>query len=246
MPYQQVKLLEEQNKLRINIYGYQEGKITLLCISEREEEEVINLLLIATEDNQHYALLQNFSRFLGDRSKHNGEEHYCYRYLHGFSRKDLLADHTHFCKKHTAQIIHNPRIGEFFLKFKNIHIQPPIGYTIYADFECILETIHSTAPPSSISFTQKTTRHSPCRFAYVIVGPNGKRVKPAKVYRGEDSVERFLNYMVQEEKTLGDILMRIKPLKLSPEQEKRFQDAAQYCICKKLSVHIVSVTRPSP
>lgn len=41
------------------MYPYEEGKITLLYISEREEEP-INLLLIATEDKQHYTFIQNF------------------------------------------------------------------------------------------------------------------------------------------------------------------------------------------
>lgn len=83
MPYHQVKLIKQQNKLRINIYGYEEGKITILYISEREEEP-INLLLIATEDKQHYTLIQNYSRFLGNRTKHHEKEHYCYRCPHAF------------------------------------------------------------------------------------------------------------------------------------------------------------------
>lgn len=46
-------------------------------------------------------------------------------------------------------------------------------------------------------------------------------------------MQRFLSRMVKEEKNIGEILMKIKPLRLSANQEKAFWAATQCCICKK-------------
>lgn len=45
---------------------YEEHQLTLLHISTREDPDVINLLLIAHEENQYYTLVKDFSRFLGE------------------------------------------------------------------------------------------------------------------------------------------------------------------------------------
>ena len=47
--YQKIPIIEKMNNIRINVSGYEEDEITILYISEREDEDVINLLLLANE-----------------------------------------------------------------------------------------------------------------------------------------------------------------------------------------------------
>lgn len=89
----------------------------------------------------------------------------------------------------------------------------PIGYVIYADFESILKLIDSKTPSDDIPYIQKTSKHSPCGYAYIVLWPEGKRLKPIEIYSGEDAVQRFLSRMVKEEKNIGEILMKIKLLR---------------------------------
>lgn len=56
----------------------------------------------------------------------------------------------------------------------------------------------------SLNMIQKTSKHSPCGYAYIVVGPDGKLVKPIEVCCGGDAVQRFLSRMVEKEKTLGE------------------------------------------
>ncbi|GFU71212.1 uncharacterized protein TNCV_2195881 [Trichonephila clavipes] len=54
----------------------------------------------------------------------------------------------------------------------------PVPYLIYAAMECILEKISSCEQDPKISTTPSTAKHVPYGFAFVIVGPDGKMIKP--------------------------------------------------------------------
>ena len=81
---------------------------------------------------------------MGDCTKHNGTQYYCYICLHSFTQDDLKRTHETYCRQHAAQIIQMPNEQNNILKFNNIYMQHPIAFTIYADFESLLLPI-STA-----------------------------------------------------------------------------------------------------
>ena len=83
IPYQKIPLLEELNRIRVNVYGYVDGEIYIFHVLDREEDDVINLLLIAKEERSHYVLIRNFSRFMRHRTKRKQAHYYCFRCLHG-------------------------------------------------------------------------------------------------------------------------------------------------------------------
>lgn len=71
-----VRVIERLNNLRINIYGYEDDKVLPLYISKREDEQVINLLYISKEGNQHYCLIRDMSRLIGDLTQHEHRRFY--------------------------------------------------------------------------------------------------------------------------------------------------------------------------
>ncbi|KAG8191656.1 hypothetical protein JTE90_016446 [Oedothorax gibbosus] len=90
------------------------------------------------------------------------------------------------------------------LEFKNYQYQLSIPFVIFADFETILRN-ENIANPSTSSVTEKINQHEVCGYSYVIVGPDGKSVKPVVVYRGVNAVDRFLEDILTEEKELVKI-----------------------------------------
>ena len=179
-------------------------------------------------------MIKNFSRLLGNRTQHNGAQFYCFRCLHGFPEENLLKKHTEFFKNHAAQIIRMPEEDNKILKFSNIYMQHPIAFTIYADFESLLQPISTAKPTSQMSFVQNISHHIPCGYAYVIIGPDGKSVKLVQVYRGENAVQHFLEKkIIQEKDILGETLLKIKPMKLTAEEERVFRSATLCSICQK-------------
>ena len=92
-PLKDIKRIETQNDLSINVFGYdREEKVYPLYLSKSlVEERHINLLLICQGEKQHYCLIRSFSRLMKYRTKHNGAKYFCYSCLHGFEKRDLLG-----------------------------------------------------------------------------------------------------------------------------------------------------------
>ena len=88
-------------------------EICPLYISNREDEDIINMVLTEDKDkNQHYAYIENFSRLFAHLSMHNVRNFYCCRCLHRFSREDLLKGRIQRCKEHTSYKNKCPHINK--------------------------------------------------------------------------------------------------------------------------------------
>ncbi|CAL1294548.1 unnamed protein product [Larinioides sclopetarius] len=224
-----IPVIERLNNLRINVFGYEENQVFPLHVSKRENEDCINLLLIATEATQHYCLIKNMSRLLGDLTKYNGRCHYCYRCLHRFVKADTLEEHFKYCNAHSPQHIKMPAAGENIVKFVNVHYQQPLPYIIYADFESlIVKEVHTKGNSETIA------RHVACGYAYIIIGPDGRSVKPITVYRGENAVQHFMINILKEKDELAAKLTSIVPIIMTPQDELNFRSATHCSICKKV------------
>ncbi|GBO23881.1 hypothetical protein AVEN_254305-1 [Araneus ventricosus] len=228
VPLNKIPIVERLNNLRINVFGYEENEVFPLYVPKRVDEECVNLLLIANEETQHYCLIRNMSRLLGDLTKHNGKHHYCYRCLHRFAKDEILKEHLQYCSEHSPQHIKMPEKGENFIKFQNVHYQHPLPYIIYADFESlIVKEVHTSGN------TEIIARHEACGYAYVIIGPDGRSVKPISVYRGENAVKHFMENILKEKEELAAKLTSIVPISMTPQDELDFRSATHCSICKK-------------
>ncbi|GBM53749.1 hypothetical protein AVEN_145324-1 [Araneus ventricosus] len=126
-----------------------------------------------------------------------------------------------------------PTEKEKWLQVNNYRFQLPVPYTIYADFECILEKVSSCEMNPEISSTQPITRHVPCGFAYVVVGPNGRMVRPPTVYRGEAAVIEFLKNLIEEEEWILRNIREVKPMVFTAKDKNNFQAAVNCWVCEQ-------------
>ncbi|GBM21452.1 hypothetical protein AVEN_161062-1 [Araneus ventricosus] len=223
-----IPIVERLNNLRINVFGCEENEVFPLYVSKRVDEDCINLLLIANEETQYYCLIRNMSRLLVDLTKHKTKHHYCYRCLHRFVKVETLEEHLQYCNDHSPQHIKMPAKGENFIKFQNVHYQHPLPYIIYADFESlIVKEVHTSRN------TEIIARHEACGYAYVIIGPDGRSVKPISVYRGKNAVKHFMENILMEKEELAAKLTSIVPIHMTPQDELDFRSATHCSICKK-------------
>ena len=106
-------------------------------------------------------------------------------------------------------------------------------FVMYADFESILKPIEApkTDPEESyIKFINQHILTGSCvcsKFVY------GKVENPLKLYRGEDCVKVFCNYIENEAKRL-DYMFTENPMKHLTREERRNCNSATKChICFK-------------
>ena len=197
----------------------------------------MNLLLITEDKNEHYVLIKDFNRFMFNQTKHENRKHFCMHCLQCFSSEEVLNNHKNNCiQVNGTQAIKMPDKHNNILKFNNFHKQQLVPFVIYADFEAITEKISGCLPNDSKSYTEAYQKHTDCGFGYkVVCCYDDKYSQPLKIYRGEKAVYTFLECMLDEVKYCKNIMKKEfnKPLRMTKEDEDKFQKANECYICNK-------------
>ena len=197
----------------------------------------MNLLLITEGENKHYVLIKDFNRFMFNQTKYEGRKHFCMHCLQCFSSERVLSNHKDNCiQVNGTQAVKMPDKDNNTLKFNNSHKELPVPFVIYADFEAITEKISSCQPNNNKSYTEVYQKHTDCGYGYKIVCCyDDKYSKPATTYRGKKAVYKFMEDMLEEVKYCKNVMKKEfnKPLKMTKDDEEKFQKAEECHICDK-------------
>ena len=151
-------------------------------------KNVIDLLLINNDNNNHYCWIKNFDGLISKQhNKKSDKCYHCKRCLHGYSTKELLEKHNKNCTTEPTRIV-LPDEKEKFVKFKNYTHQLKVPFVVYVDFESLIVPINSAFKNSN---TVACQHHEPCGFAYKVVCCEDQYTKPIELYRGENVKKSF-------------------------------------------------------
>ena len=170
----------------------------------------MNLLLIEKDENQHYVLIKDFNKFMYNKMKHKERKNFCMHCIQRFSSERVLKDHKDICIMiNGMQAIKMPKKGDNILKYYNFHKQQPIPFVIYADFEAITEKVQRCKPNDNKSYTEAYQKHTDCGYGYkVVCCYDNKYTKPIQIYRGGNSVYKFMEKMLEEVKYCKGIIRK--------------------------------------
>ncbi len=115
--------------------------------------------------------------------------------------------------------------------FNQVRKQLPVPFVVYADLESFVKPIDTCDPDPTKSSTIKYQKHEPSGFSYMIKCTEDKLSKPAQVYRGPNVIDNFFESLLKEEQQICEILSEVKPMNLTPDQERSFQEAICCHIC---------------
>ena len=229
--------IEKQNKININVFGYEDRQPYPIYVSKEKYEDHMNLLLITEDKNKHYVLIKDFNKFMYNQTKHKERKHFCMHCLQCFSCERVLTNHKENCiQVNGTQAIKMPEKDNNILKFNNYHKQMAVPFVIYADFEAITEKIHGCQPNNDKSYTEAYQKHTDCEYGYkVVCCYDDKYTKPIRIYRGEKSVYKFMEAMLEEVKYCTKVMKKEfnKLLKMTKDDEKEFEKAEECHICDK-------------
>ena len=249
----QISRIEKQNKININLFGYdnKKKKSTFpIRVSTEHYDDHMELLYIEGEDHKgevinHYVYIKDFNRFMFNFTKHKGKKHFCLHCLQCFYSNISLAKHKDNCI-----VINGVQAIELPEKYinkngvertpciysKNYHKSFPVPFAIYADFESIVEKISSCQPSDGQSYTEKYQKHTACSFGYKVVCHYDKKYSgDVVIYRGEDCIHKFMKCMFEEVQNCQKIIRENfnKPLQMTEEDEEAFSKATHCHICDK-------------
>ena len=232
-PLTDICKIETNNNISVNVFGYdKDDGVFPLRISKDMKDKHINLLLLAEGDKRHYCLIRDFSRLMGQRTKHHGQAFYCYNCLHGFTRNDLLQNHVELCyKKKTTKVVY-PEEGSS-IKFEHFKKQLQAPFIIYADFECYTTKIATCSNDPKQSSTEAYQRHEPSSFSCMTVCADDAHSTAPVVYRSENVVEALYEHLMKEEKRIRNILKQPKEMVMTEEDKEQFTAATVCHICEK-------------
>ena len=233
----QYNKIEKQNNININVFGYENKQPYPIYVSKERNEDFLNLLLITENENKHYVLIKDFNRFMRNQTKHNEKKHFCMYCLQCFSSERVLTDHKENCIQiNGTQSIKMPTKDNNILKFNGFNKQLPVPFVIYADFEAITEKIDSCQRNDNKSYTEAYQNHRDCGYGYkVVCCYDDKYTKEEEIYRGEKAVYRFMEAMLKEVRYCKNVIKTQfnKPLKMTKNDEEKFQKADRCHICEQ-------------
>ena len=237
-PLSQMPKVERLNNLAINVFGYsKQAGIHPLYLTNDLDHEPINLLLITeVKDGKiisHFSWIKDFNRLCFDQTRHKERKHFCTRCISPHSSKRTLSDHLIYCRGVDAAPCHAvfPQATEDgsppTIQFKNIQHMMKAPYVIYADTESIVKPADN---PNTDTNTVQTSEHIPCSFAYTVVRSDG-RVMSEKLYRGEDCMDVFFDWLDLDLAEIREDLKNERPLAMT-KQDWAIHSTADTCwIC---------------
>ena len=237
----QIDKFENQNNYAINVFGcecveYPVDVVYPLRISKKNEQ-VINLLLIANEETNHYCWIKNMSRLLSKNiNNHQHKRHFCYRCLNSFQSEKSLNKHTEYCQNNEAVKIEMPFLEN--IQFKNFYKKQRVPFVVYADFECFTEKIDTCQPDDSKSFTNQYQKHKPSGFCYLIKCFDDnlfypKLVKYTAESPDEDIPQLFIESLEKDIKEIYNKFKKPKKMVMTQEDKIDFRRATICHICEE-------------
>ena len=116
--------------------------------------------MITDDKKWHYLALKSLSALLrGITSNHNGD-FYCLNCFHSYSTKNKLKKHERVCNDHDYCHVEMSNEDNKILKNNHGGKSLKVLFMIYADFECLLEKMHSCQNNLGKSYTGKIAKHT--------------------------------------------------------------------------------------
>ena len=224
--------VERQNNVSINVFGFEKDVFPLHMTSTRADRHV-NLLLLSDGKKQHYTWIKRLNALLYDQNNHHERKYVCSYCLHGFSKQELLNDHTPYCQIHGPQKIELPSEEDKWLRYKDVGQQLKVPYVLYCDFESFPTKITGCEPSEQSSYTMKKAKHVASGFTSKIISTRDGEEFCHFTYKGPNVPDVFIQHMLQQEAIIKELLSAIEPMDLTDEEEVQFQDSTDCHICHK-------------
>lgn len=170
MSLDRLKKFEKQNKMiSLFVYGVDEEEKEIYgpvyTTVNQSQENVIHLLFLENNDENHFMLIKDLSRLLKSQiSKHKAKIHLCHMCFTKFhSIKSLKTHQVNGCEKTIRSI---PDKGTKIF-FKNISNQLPVPFNIFADFECFVTPFDFVKNNPESSFSVPIQKHIPFAYSFL-------------------------------------------------------------------------------
>ena len=92
------EIVEERSNINVNVSGY-ENRVFPLYVTNKSNEQVLNVLLISNDGKSHYVYIKDFNRLVYSKVKTKDvhKKHFYMSCLQNFTTKEILNNHRERC-----------------------------------------------------------------------------------------------------------------------------------------------------
>lgn len=203
------------------------------------EDIVENCLNEKNVDTGHYCWIRSFSRLMSSFCSRNEHKIFiCDRCLCYFTNQEKLDAHMVDCFNFNKCKVTVPNDSNKWISFTNIQRQLEIPFIIYADTESILTSLNDddddnlheckTIPKGAYQ------RHEPYSIGYYLYCRFDNTKSFYKSCSGETCIQWFADELYEiANEIVGPILRKTEKMKISDDEENKFQEATECSICCK-------------
>ena len=69
--------IEVKNNICINVFGYENGLVFPIYVSDQKIEDSIDLLLLIDDNKSYYVYIKDFDRFMFHKTKNKNKKWFC-------------------------------------------------------------------------------------------------------------------------------------------------------------------------
>ena len=120
------------------MFGYENGLVFRIYVSDQKFEDSMDLLLLI-DDKSHYVYIKDFDRFMFHKTKNKNKKWFCRSCLQCFSSESVLIKHKENCLSINGK--QSVKLEKGIIEFENYSKQIPVPFKIYADFKCNLRGV---------------------------------------------------------------------------------------------------------
>ena len=176
------------------MFCYENDLTYPVYVSNKKFENCIDLLLKTDENRSHYVYIEDFNRFMCNKTKDNYKKYFCGYYLQCFPSERDLIEHKENCLIINGK--QSVKLRSDSIKLKNQFKQLAVPFKIYADFKCNVKGVKSS-DKNNASYTKQYQSHYSL-YAYKVVCINDKFSKPVVLRRGKNAVNKFIEAIQKE------------------------------------------------
>ena len=92
-----LNMIEVKSNLCIKVFGYENGLVFQIYVSDQKFEDSMDFLLVINDDKSHYVYIRDFDRFMFHKTKTKNKKWFCRSCLQCFSRENVLIKHKENC-----------------------------------------------------------------------------------------------------------------------------------------------------
>ena len=225
---------ETRNNISVNVLAVEGRDIYIHRKGRSMMGREINLLMVSEDGINHCTVIKSLSRLLkSSNTKHKCKQHFCMNCLQGFTQESSRDQHQVYCEDNESVRVEMPKQGST-VEFKDGQNQFKVPFTMYADFESILEPMDPVEPGSpNQPYTNEVNQHTPSGWCVYRKFAYGDVDNPLRIYRGKDCIKTFCNYIKGETHRLYHMFPELPMDPLTKKQWNKYKRSTKCHICYK-------------